>query len=59
MPSSRTYILALTVTAVAAGLAIRRRATRHEAATDKTELQTWENEGGSPVPTVVAVKPQA
>ena len=59
MPTNRTYILALTVTALAAGLAIRRRATRHEAAADKTELQIWENEGGSPGPPAAVVKPPA
>jgi hypothetical protein len=59
MPSSRTYILALTVTAVAAGLAMRRRATRDATAAEKTQLQTWENEGGSPVPPAAVVKPPA
>lgn len=58
MTLSRNLILALTVTgsaAVAAVLAAR-RARRLEAAQHKTDLQTWENEGGRLVPNVV-VKP--
>ena len=57
MTLSRNLILALTVTggaAVAAVLAARRRARRLEAVQHKTDLQTWESEGGSPVlPSVV------
>lgn len=59
MTSGRTFVLAVAVTAVAAGLAIRRRARRHDAVRDKTELQIWENEGGSPVPPAAVVKPPA
>jgi hypothetical protein len=46
----RNLILALIVTigAVAASvLAVRRRARLREAIQHRTELQTWENEGGS------------
>jgi hypothetical protein len=60
MTLSRNLILALTVigsaavAAVAAVLAVRRHARRLEAAQHKTDLQTWESEGGSPVlPAVV------
>jgi len=59
MTLSGNLILALTVTggaAVAAVLAVRRHARRLEAAQHKTDLQTWESEGGSPVPPAV-VKP--
>lgn len=59
MTLSRNLILALTVTggaAVAAVLAVRRYARRLEAAQHKTDLQTWESEGGSPVRPAV-VKP--
>lgn len=55
MTLSKNLILALTVTsgaAVAAVLAIRRNARRLEAVQHKAELQTWENEGGSPEPHV-------
>ena len=52
MTLSRNLILALTVTgsaAVAAVLAVRRHARRLDAVQHKTDLQTWESEGGSPV----------
>ena len=61
MSLSRNLILALTVTggaAVAAVLAFRRHVRRVEAVQQKTELQTWESEGGSPVlPGPAAEKP--
>ena len=57
MTSGRTFVLAVAVTAVAAGLAIRRRARRHDAVGDRTELQSWENEGGSTVPPEVVQPP--
>jgi len=53
MTLSRSFILALTVTggaAVAAVLAVRRHARQLEAVQHQTNLQTWEGEGGSPVP---------
>lgn len=57
MNSSRKLLLALTVTggaAVAAILAVRRHARRLEAVQHRADLQTWENEGGSPArPAVV------
>jgi hypothetical protein len=54
----RNLILALTTggAAVAAVLAVRRHARRLEAAQHKTDLQTWESEGGSPVQPAI-VKP--
>ena len=57
MTSSRNYVLALTVSLLAAGLAIRYRARRHEAVRDTTDLQTWENEGGNSAPPAVANPP--
>jgi len=57
MTSSRTFKLAPAVSAVAAGLAIRRRARRLEAAKQKTDLQAWDNEGGSLAPSPVATLP--
>ena len=57
MTLSRNLILALTGgAAVAAVLAVRRHARRLEAVQHKTDLQTWESEGGSPVQPAV-VKP--
>ena len=52
MTLSRNLILALTVTggaAIAAVLTVRRHARRLKAVQHKTDLQTWESEGGSPV----------
>ena len=52
MALSRNLILALTVTggaAVAAVFAVRRRARLLEAVQHKTDLQTWESDGGGPV----------
>jgi hypothetical protein len=59
MTLSRNLIFALTVTggaAVAAVFAIRRHARRLETVQHEMDLQTWENEGGSPVRPAV-VKP--
>jgi len=57
MTLNRNVILALTVAggaAVTAMLAARRHARRAEAVQHKTDLQTWEGEGGSPaLPAVV------
>ena len=50
MTSSRNLILTLAVaggTALAAVLAVRRRARRLEAVQHRSDLQAWENEGGS------------
>ena len=47
MSSNRTFVLAPAVTTVAAGLAIQRRTRAQEANRDRTQLQTWENEGGN------------
>jgi len=54
----RNVILALTTggAAVAAVLAVRHHARRLEADQHKTDLQTWESEGGSPVQPAI-VKP--
>ena len=57
MTLSRNLILALTVTggaAVAAVLAVRRRTRLVDAVQHKTDLQTWEGEGGGPVRPAVA-----
>ena len=59
MALGRSLIFALTVTggaALAAALAVRRHALRLQAIQHKTDLHSWESEGGSPVRPAV-VKP--
>ena len=54
------FVLAPAMTvlaAVAAVLAVRRREQRAEAARHETDLQRWENEGGSPAPGAVVQPP--
>jgi len=57
MTLNRNVILALTMAggaAVTAVLAVRHHARQTDAALHKTDLQTWEGEGGSPaLPSVV------
>ena len=53
-------MIALTVTggaALAAVLAVRRHARRLQAVQGRTDLHTWESEGGSPVRLDVAEPP--
>lgn len=47
MASSRHYILAVTLSLIVAGLAIRQRTRLQQTVRDKAQVHTWENEGGN------------